>query len=195
MDEQYNNQSKVNLIPNQPTLLTAEDLLKKSDDGFRYELVKGIILRMPPPGFEHGILTIEIGQFLAEYVKRHKLGRVCAETGFKIAEDPDTVLAPDAAFVSQNSIDEQGIPKGYWIGAPDLAVEIISPNDTYTEVAEKANQWLNAGCKMVWVVNPRRETVEVYRSTEDITVLRGDDILEGGEVIEGFQCSVEDLFV
>ena len=196
MGEQYNNQSKVKQIPNQPTLLTAEDLLKKSDTGNRYELVKGIIRRMPPAGFEHGILSIEIGQFLAEYVKRHKLGRVCgAETGFKISEDPDTVLAPDAAFVSQTSIDKHGIPKGYWVGAPDLAVEIISPNDTYTEVAEKADVWLNAGCKMVWVVNPRRETVEVYRSTEDIVVLRRDDILEGGEVIEGFQCRVDDLFV
>jgi Uma2 family endonuclease len=196
MDEQYNNQSKVNQIPNQPTLLTAEDLLKKSDDSFRYELVKGIIRKMPPAGFEHGVRAVKIVRYLDVHTEKHKLGYVCgAETGFKISQDPDTVLAPDAAFVSQNSIDEQGIPKGYWVGAPDLAVEIISPNDTYTEVAEKADQWLSAGCKMVWVINPRRETVEVYRSNEDITVLRGDDILEGKEVIEGFQCRVEDLFV
>ena len=69
--------------------------------------------------------------------------------------------------------------------SPDLAVEVISPGDTYTEVAEKVDEWLNAGCAMVWVVNPRRETVEVHRSPEDMTVLRGDDILEGGNVIEG----------
>ena len=102
---------------------------------------------------------------------------------------------PDAAFVRQATIDERGISKGYWEGAPDLAVEVISPGDTYTEVAEKVDEWLNAGCAMVWVVNPRRETVEVYRSPEDMTVLRGDDILEGGDVIEGFQCYVRDLFV
>ena len=196
MDEQYNNQSKVNLIPNQPTLLTAEDLLKKSDDGFRYELVKGIIRRMPPAGFEHGIRTVKIGGRLNAHVEKHKLGYVCgAETGFKIAQNPDTVRAPDAAFVRQATIDERGILKGYWEGAPDLAVEVISPGDTYTEVVEKVDEWLNAGCSMVWVIDPRRETVEVYRSPEDITVLRGDDILEGGEVVEGFQCYVRELFV
>lgn len=91
-----------------------------------------------------------------------------AETGFKITQNPDTVRAPDAAFVRRESIEKQGIPKGFWEGAPDLAVEVISPNDTYTEVDE----WLSAGCSLVWVVNPRRETVEVYQSPEDITVLR-----------------------
>ena len=143
-------------------------------------------------GFDHGIRAAKIGRHLDAHVEKHKLGYVCgAETGFKISENPDTVRAPDAAFVCQTAIDEQGIPKGYWEGAPDLAVEVISPSDTYTEVDE----WLNAGCAMVWVMNPRRETVEVYRSPEDITVLRGNDILEGGDVIEGFQCYVRDLFV
>lgn len=196
MGEEYSNQSKSDLIFRQPTLLTAEDLLKKADDGYRYELVKGIIRRMPPAGFEHGVRSVTIGEYLNVHVRKHQLGRVCgAETGFKISQDPDTVRAPDAAFVCQASIDEQGIPKGYWEGAPDLAVEIISPSDTYTEVAEKVDEWLGAGCAMVWVVNPRRETVEVYQSPEHITVLRRDDILEGGDVIEGFQCRVQDLFM
>jgi len=105
------------------------------------------------------------------------------------------VRAPDAAFVRQAAIAERGISKGYWEGAPDLAVEVIPPGDAYTEVAEKVDEWLNAGCAMVWGVNPRRETVEVYRSPEDITVLREDDILEGGDVIAGFQCYVRELFV
>ena len=74
-------------------------------------------------------------------------------------------------------------------------VEVISPSDTYTEVDEKVDEWLDAGCAMVWVINPRRETVAVYRSPEDMTVLRGDDILEGGDVIEGFACQVRDIFV
>ena len=152
--------------------------------------------RMPPTGFGHGIRSTKIGGRLDAYVEKHKLGYVCgAETGFKIAQNPDTVRAPDAAFVCQASIDKQGIPKGYWEGAPDLAVEVISPGDTYTEVAEKVDEWLNAECAMVSVVNPRRETVEVYRSPEDMTVLRGNDILEGGDVVEGFQCHVRDLFV
>ncbi len=180
----------------QLTLLTAEDLLKQTDDGYRYELVKGVIHRMPPSGFEHGIRTIKIGKHLDVYVEKHQLGYVCgAETGFKLSQNPDTVRAPDAAFVCQAAIDEKGIPKGFWEGAPDLAVEVISPSDTYTEVEEKVDEWLNAGCAMVWVINPRRETVEVYRSPDDIIVLRGEDILDGGDVLEGFQCSVRDLFV
>ena len=92
-------------------------------------------------------------------------------------------------------IEERGIVKGYWEGAPDLAVEVISPGDTYTEVAEKVADWLTAGCAMVWVINPRRETVEVHRPGEESTVLSGADILEGGDVVEGFRCEVEELFV
>ncbi len=196
MVERTHNQTKSEELNVQPTLLSAEDLWKQPDDGYRYELVKGEIRRMPPTGFEHGIRTAEIGSLLNVHVKKHKLGYVCgAETGFKITYNPDTVRAPDAAFVRQAAIEEKGIPKGYWEGAPDLAVEVISPSDTYTQVAEKVDEWLNAGCAVVWVVNPRRETVEVYQSPEDITVLQGDDILDGGDVIEGFQCSVKDLFV
>lgn len=151
---------------------------------------------MPLAGFEHGILSSKIGSNLDRHIKKHQLGYVCsAGTGFKISQDPDTVRAPDAAFVRQAAIDEQGISKGYWEGAPDLAVEVISLSDTDNEVDEKVDEWLMAGCEMVWVVSPRRETVEVYRSPEDIAVLRGDDILDGGDVIAGFQCQVRDLFV
>ena len=189
------NQSKSIALATQHNLLTADDLAKQSDDGSRYELVKGVLQKMPPAGFEHGICAAEIGSKLTVYVKRHKLGYVCgAETGFRIAQNPDTVRAPDAAFVCQASIERQGIIKGYWEGAPDLAVEIISPGDTYAEVAEKVEMWLAAGCKLVWVINPRRKTVEVYRPNADFTILRGTDTLEGDEVIEGFQCPVQDIF-
>ena len=179
----------------QQRLLTADDLAKQPNDDSRYELVKGILRKMPPAGFEHGICAAEIGSRLNVYVKTHRLGFVCgAETGFKIAQNPDTVRAPDAAFVRQASIERQGIVKGYWEGAPDLAVEVISPGDTYAEVAEKVEEWLTAGCSMVWVINPRRETVEVYRSNEDFTVLRGADTLDGGNVVQGFRCQVQDIF-
>ena len=190
------NHPKPKLPAAQRNLLTDDDLAKQPDDGTRYELVKGVLQKMPPAGFEHGICAAEIGSKLNVYVKTHKLGYVCgAETGFKIAQNPDTVRAPDASFVCQASIERQGIVKGYWEGAPDLAVEVISPGDTYAEVAEKVEEWLIAGCAMVWVINPRRETVEVYRSNEDFTVLRGTDILDGGDVVEGFRCQVQDIFV
>ncbi len=179
----------------QHTLLTADDLAKQPDDGTRYELVRGVLEKMPPAGFEHGICAAEIGSKLNVHVKTHKLGYVCgAETGFKIAQNPDTVRAPDAAFVSQASIEQQGIVRGYWEGAPDLAIEVISPNDTYAEVAEKVDEWLTAGCTMVWVINPRRETVEVYRANEDFVLLHGTDTLDGSDVVEGFQCRVQDIF-
>ncbi len=196
MDKRPHNQHKAESLSTQSTLLTAEDLCKQSDDGYRYELVKGEIRRTSMTGFEHGILSVIIGSLLDKHIEMHRLGSVCsAGTGFKISQNPDTVRASAGAFVRQSAIEEKGIPKGYWEGAPDLAVEVISPSDTYTQVAEKVDKWLNTGCAVVWVVNPRRETVEVYRSPEDITVLQGDDILDGGDVIAGFQCSVKDLFV
>ena len=179
----------------QQNLLTADDLAKQPENGTRYELVKGVLQKMPPAGFEHGICAAEIGSRLNVHVKTHKLGYVCgAETGFRIAQNPDTVRAPDAAFVCQASVERQGIVRGYWEGAPDLVVEVISPGDTYAEVAEKVEEWLTAGCRMVWVINPRRETVEVYRSNDDFAVLRGTDTLDGGDIVEGFQCQVQDIF-
>ena len=179
----------------QQSMMTAEDLWKRPDDGYRYELVKGELRKMPPAGFEHGIRTEKLASRLSLYVEKNKLGYVCtAETGFRIAKDPDSVRAPDAAFVRQASIDQHGILKGYWQGAPDLVVEVISPGDTYTEVAEKVDEWLTAGCLMVWVLNPRRHTVEVHRSPYDFTVLQTGDILDGGNVVEGFQCPIAELF-
>ena len=198
-------QSTPKLHPMRRTLLTAEDLWKRADDDYRYELVEGELRKMPPAGFEHGIRAAKIGRYLDAHVEKYKLGYVCgAETGFKISENPDTVRAPDAAFVRQAAIERQGVTKGYWEGAPDLAVEIISPSDTYAGVAEKVEAWLTAGCAMVWVINPRQETVEVYRPIEAAsqstnahckTVLSGNDTLDGDDVVEGFQCQVQDIFV
>ena len=189
------NQSKPTVPAAGHNLLTADDLAKQPDDGTRYALVKGVLQKMPPAGFEHGICAAEIGSRLNLHVRTHQLGYVCgAETGFKIAQNPDTVRAPDAAFVRQASIERQGIVKGYWEGAPDLAIEVISPGDTYAEVSEKVEEWLTAGCRMVWVINPRRETVEVYRPNVDFTILHRTDTLDGGDVVEGFQCRVQDIF-
>jgi len=189
------NQSRLTSPASQLNLFTADDLAKQPDDGSRYELVKGVLRKMSPAGFEHGICAAEIGTRLNVHVRTHQLGYVCgAETGFKIARNPDTVRAPDAAFVCQASIERQGIVKGYWEGAPDLAVEVISPGDTYAEVAEKVEAWLTAGCRMVWVINPRRETVEVYRPNVDFIILRGTDTLDGEDVVEGFRCPVQDIF-
>jgi Uma2 family endonuclease len=175
---------------------TANELFEMPDDGFRYELVKGELRKMSPSGSEHGAIIINISVLLAQYVRSKKLG-VCfgAETGFKIASDPDTVRAPDVAFIRRERIPESGIPKKFWPGAPDLAVEVLSPGDTRREVDEKVEDWLEAGARAVWVINPKRRSVTVYRSLTDVTRLLEADELDGGEVVPGFHCKVSEIFV
>ena len=149
-------------------------------DGYRYELVRGELKKTAPAGFEHGTLAVEFAAELRNFVKANKLGRVtAAETGFKLTTNPDTVRAPDIAFVSQKRLDEVGPVQGYWPGAPDLAVEVVSPNDLYTEVSDKVAEWLEAGSKMVVVVNPRRQQVFVHAPDADVKVL-GERYLDGG---------------
>jgi Uma2 family endonuclease len=128
-------------------------------------------------------------------VETNDLGVVfAAETGFKLASDPDTVRGVDIAFVSKARLEAVGEVEGYWPEAPDLAVEVISPSDTYTGVEEKVTEYLQAGAKAVWVVNPRRRTITVYRSLNEITILTEQDTLDGGEVVPGFRCRVSEVF-
>jgi Uma2 family endonuclease len=178
------------------TLTTADELFVMPDDGFRYELVSGALRRMPPAGSEHGAVAVNIAVVVAQFVRAHGLGVVFgAETGFKIASDPDTVRAPDLAFVRRERIPQEGIPREFWPSAPDLAVEVVSPGDTYTEVEEKVHDWLNAGTRMVLVLNPRTRTVAIYTSHANAVRLTEADTLEGGEVLPGFTCRVAALFV
>lgn len=165
------------------------------DDGFRYELVRGELRKLPPASSDHGYLALEVGAELRNHVKAIQLGRTFgAETGFKLASDPDTIRAPDAAIVRQERVAEAEHTKGYWPGPPDLAIELISPGDTYSEVEEKALEWLNAGTHMVVVMDPRKRTVTVYRSREEIRVLTEADTLDGADVVPGWRVSVKELF-
>jgi Uma2 family endonuclease len=175
-------------------LTTAEELLAMPDDGYRYELIKGELRRMSPAGGPHGRSAMRVGWRLAEYVEANNLGVVfAAETGFRLTSDPDTVRAPDAAFVSRQRIEQIGMPRGYWPGAPDLAVEVVSPGDTFTEVEDKVVDWLTAGTKMVVVVNPDKRTVSVYRGASAM-LLTDKDTLSGDEVVPGWSVAVKDLF-
>ena len=175
--------------------MTAEELLGKPEDGFRYELVKGEARRMTPAGNIHGYTAMKLGSRLEQFVRTNNLGRVyAAETGFKLSSDPDTVRAPDAAFVSQTRLDEVGEVPGYWPGAPDLAVEVVSPSDTHAEVTEKSLSWLGAGCRMVLAVDPSQRAVTVYRSRENIRILTEEDTIDGADVIPGFGLPVAEVF-
>jgi len=177
------------------SLMTADELLHQQDDGFRYELFRGELKQMAPASHEHGRIAINVSTPLDQHARANNLGRVyAAETGFKIRSDPDTVRAPDVAFVSQERLEQTGPVKGYWPGAPDLVVEIISPNDIYAEVEEKVFDWLEAGARLVIVVNPRKRAVTVYRSFTEIVVLTESDILDCRDVVAGWSIAVKDIF-
>jgi len=175
--------------------MTADELLAMPDDGYRYELVEGELRRMSPAGDEHGQVGMELAIPLGSHVKKNKLGKLyLAETGFLIRTNPDTVRAPDIAFVRMERIKQTPGIKGYRVGAPDLAVEVVSPGDTVNEVEDKIAEWLEGGARMVWVVSPKLHTVTVYRSLTDIVTLTAKDKLDGGEVVPGFQMNVTEIF-
>jgi Uma2 family endonuclease len=119
---------------------------------------------------------------------------VVGDVGFRLTTDPDTVRAPDVAFIRIERLLEVGSPRGYWSGAPDLVVEVVSPSDLYTEVDEKVAEWLEYGAQVVLVVNPRRRSVAEHRPSRPVRVLTEDDVLDGGEVIPGWSVRVGDLF-
>ena len=176
-------------------LMTAEELWQMPDDGMRHELVRGELRTMTPAGGEHCVIGVKLLIPLGTYVAANDLGAVFgADTGFIIARDPDTVRAPDVAFVRKERIPASGIPIKFWSGAPDLAVEVVSPGDTVSEVEEKVHQWLAAGTALVWVVNPRRRTVTVYCSPSAATILTADQVLDGGDVVPGFRLPIANVF-
>jgi Uma2 family endonuclease len=165
------------------------------DDGFRYELVRGEPRRITPAGNVHGRVAMNVGISLGGYVKAHDLGALyAAETGFRFTGDLDTVRAPDVALVSQARVEAVGEVEGIWPEAPDLAVEVISPGDSYSEVEEKVLGWIEAGTKMVIVVNPRQRSATEYKSPTDITALAETDVLDGGDIIPGFELAVREIF-
>ena len=175
---------------------TADELLSMPDDGFRYELIEGGLIKMTPAGFEHGIITQNLSELLSQFVKKHGLGLVpTAETGFLISRDPDTVRAPDVAFVRKNQLERCGLPASYFPEAPALVVEVVSPDDTAEKVDAKIRNWLSAGSELAWVVYPGGRTVTVYRSLDEIRVLTEQDQLDGENVVPGFQCRVADIFI
>lgn len=176
-------------------LLTADDLWNMPGHGRRCELVKGELRSMSPAGFDHGSVSMNLSGPLHQYVRSRRLGIVvAAETGFIIARNPDTVRAPDVAFVKMSRVPASGIPTKYWLGAPDLAVETVSPSTDASDVDEKVREWLAAGTLLVWVLDPRKRTAAVYGAGIAPRTLGASELLEGGDVVPGFQISVAEIF-
>ena len=159
----------------------------------RRELIDGVLCEMEPAGAHHGEIANEIGALLRQYRIEHGGRAFGAETGFLLSSNPDTVRAPDAAFVSAERSAAAGVVKGYWPGAPDLAVEVVSPSDAYTAVHEKALAWLAAGCQVVLVVDPAAGHVTRYRAADDVTVHAGDDAVDCARAMPGFTPAVREL--
>jgi Uma2 family endonuclease len=177
-------------------LMTADELFMMPEDGFRYDLVKGELKKMSPAGSAHGVIIARLTIALGSYVEANDLGEVFgAETGFKLASNPDTVLGPDVAFVSNERIPPTGIPVAYWPGAPDLAVEVISPGNTGREIEEKIGEYLAAGVRAVWVIHPKKRTVTIHRADVETQTLAENDTLDGQDVVPGFKCSVARLLI
>jgi len=172
-------------------ITTAEELLRAQHIG-RCELVRGELRMMVPPGFEHGQIALCIGCRIDAYARPRGLGVVVGETGFLIATKPDTVRAPDAAFVRAERV--KGPIRGYFPGAPDLAVEVLSPDDRAGEVREKVAEWLHAGAQAVWVLDPADRTATIHAAGHWPRRLGPEDVLCGGSAVPGFEIVVGEIF-
>ena len=180
-------QAALSLAPIE-TDMTLEEFLQSDLEG--YEYVKGKLIPMAPPTMEHGEISMNLSFLLSLHVRENQLGRLYpADTDFKLG---DRLVKPDIAFVSTARLPEnrrQASPV-----PPDLAVEVVSPTDIQYRVVEKAFAYLNAGTRLVWIVEPVGKTVTVYRSETDIKMLTCADTLSGEDVVEGFSCQVTQLF-
>ena len=176
-------------------LMTAEELMQLSRDGFRYELINGELEKMPSPGPPHGRIAFRLGLFLGQFIWDHELGEGFGnDTGFKLTTNPDTVLAPDFAFVTNETYREGSKTEGYWPGPPDLAVEVLSPSDRPGKVRQKKSRWFSFGLKQLWVVDPKYTTITIYRSESDTTTFSGSDFLEAPDLFPGLRMSLDKIF-
>lgn len=175
-------------------LVTAEELEKFPDDDYRYELVAGRVIRMSPTGTVHGWLVLNVASHLTQHVNARRLGFVVTEVGFRLASSPDTVRAPDLAFIRRERLPEAGLPRGFWKGPPDLAVEVISPDDRPTDVHTKVAEYLQHGVPLVVVIDPDDRTVTVHRRSASPVTLGADDLLDLDDVVNGFRLHVHDIF-
>jgi Uma2 family endonuclease len=176
--------------------ISADELFRLPNDGYhRYELVAGTLRTMTPAGGLHGLLVMRLAMTLGTHVEQGHLGVVLGpDTGFKLETDPDTVRAPDVAFVSRERIPVTGIPTGFWRGAPDLAVEVDSPSDVQSEIEEKIEEYLRLGVKQVWRVEPSTRRVTIHSSNTSLRIFGEFDTLDGGDLLPDFRYPLARLF-
>ena len=172
-------------------VMTAEELLHVRIPDKRVELVKGVLVVGEPAGYTHGKVTVNLTLRIGAHVERSGAGQLfAAETGFTLARHPDTVRAPDLAFIRRERLPDPD-PTGFPDLAPDLVVEVLSPSDRPGEVLAKVADWLSAGTRLVWVVDPERRLARAYRHDGTEASVTGAEALDGEDVLPGFACSLE----
>ena len=174
-------------------LLTLDEYMALPDDGQRHELRAGLLLAEPPPFPRHGQVQIRVGSVLREFVEPRGLGEVLVESGYLLSDDPATVLGPDVSFVRRERFDTEQAARGYFRGAPDLAVEVLSPSNRPAEIHAKVADYLAAGSTLVWIIDPQHEIVWVYRKLLEPRRVGIDGILDGEDVLPGFTVEVAKL--
>ena len=175
-------------------LVTADELLRLSKDEFYGELIRGELCEEMPPGFRHEKIVAELIAMLLTFVRTRRLGSVVGGSGVWTERDPDTVRAPDVQFYSAERLPLDDQSTGYIEIAPDLVVEVRSPNDNLRQLHEKANMWIDVGVRIVWVVIPEQRIVEIYRPGREPITLMGNDQLDGLDVLPEFSCSLDSIF-
>jgi Uma2 family endonuclease len=178
--------------------ITAEEFaqMPPPPDGSKQELVRGVIVTMPPPGFEHGVCQVRVANLLDTHThaRKNKQGSVTAETGLVTEKDPDTVRGAAVSFWSVERLPLDQRPQGYPEVAADLCVEILSPKKRLKKIKEKIREYFARGVRMVWVVDPEDHTVTVYRSPDEGRLLHESATLLGDDVLPGFSCRVSEFF-
>ncbi|HEV8307346.1 MAG TPA: Uma2 family endonuclease [Methylomirabilota bacterium] len=176
--------------------VTAQDLWRLGEGDVRRELVNGEVIEMAPVGGVHGDVTLKIARRLAEHVERHGGGKVLVgDVGFVLSlpADPERVRAPDVAFVGSARLPEGRLPQGFLSGAPDLAVEVLSPSDNPVDVQQKVRDYLEAGARLVWIVAPQAKTVTVYRRDGSARLVREAEHMDGEDVLPGLTVPLADV--
>jgi Uma2 family endonuclease len=183
------------MVQQSARLLTAEDLFRLPEDETHTELIRGELKQRAPAGGEHGSLAGELHFRVSLFTHNERLGgrTFIADTGFILQRDPDTVRAPDFAFIRQERLPDGLPPIAYIPIAPDLAVEIISPSESAEDVHDKVREYLDAGTALIWLVYPRRKSV-VVQTHQGARTLNGDDVLDGGDVLPGFHLPICEIF-
>lgn len=189
----HSNAQRKSSVSYSATLLTAEDLMANPVPDKCTELVAGRLVVREPPGYRHGLVAARLLVAIASHVNAHALGVVlAAETGFTLFRNPDTVRAPDVAFIRAERVPAKPM-NAYPEFAPDLAVEVLAPSDRPGKVLEKVGDWLNAGTRLVWIIDLQRRLARVYRADGSESRLAADDSLDGETVLPGMKIRLMDM--